>query len=259
MPVTYRIVADTAEELAEPLRKIAKQENGKLVVEGLPEGFAVEDVKGLKNTVQTLRGENGTLRETVKAFEAAGLTHEQAKEAAEALGKMKAGTLKSSTELDAWKKELETKFSTDRTSLEKQLAEMRLREDAYVVDGPLAKIIAAKGGADALDVISTYARRNIRVVREDGKPPSVVVVGNDGKTALVTKKVGSTDPMGLEELIDVMRESPATKPLFRVQAAGGSGSASQSAGSGQAGQQTEDPSRLSPAELIARGNRAKSA
>jgi hypothetical protein len=61
--------------------------------------------------------------------------------------------------------------------------------------------------------------------------------------------------MTIEEFVGSMREASDLKSLFKIPAAGGSGSTSQSAGSGPIGTQTEDLSRLSPAELIARGNR----
>lgn len=236
MPVTYRIVADSPDELAEPLRKVAKPDGGKFVIDTLPEGYGVEDVRGLKSTVQTLRGEVTDLKQVTRAFQEAGLTHEQAKEAAEAMAKVKAGSLKSTAEIEAWKQTVEAKFQTESKTLAERLSKRTdvLRNE--LVRGKLAPLVAAKGGSRAINAILTLAERNIRV-EEDAQGNLVpVVVGSDGKSAL-TKKAGSMDPMGFEELVELMRESPETRGLFDTVATGGTGSASQTAGRGQTGNQ----------------------
>lgn len=237
MPVTYRIFADSPDELSEPLRKVAKQVDGKFVVDALPEGFAFEDVRGLKNTVSALKGELSESKQVAKAFVDAGLTPEQAKEAAEAIQKVKAGALKSNTEIEAWKQAAEAKFQADAKALGDKLSKRTEVLRDQLVRGKLAPLVAAKGGARAMNAILTLAERNIRV-EEDAQGNLVpVVVGSDGKSAALTKKSGSMDPMGFDELIDLMRESPETRGLFDANATGGTGSASQTAGRGSAGNQ----------------------
>jgi len=248
MPITYRIVADSADELAEPLRKVAKQDGGKYVIDALPDGFGIEDVRGLKTTVQKLRGEADDAKSMAKVFVEAGLSPEKAKHAAEALAKMEAGQLKSTADIDSWKQTVEQKFQAESQKLSERLAKRTERLRNELVRGKLAPIIAAKGGSESMDAILTLAERNIRV-EEDAEGNLVpVVVGSDGKTAAVTKKVGSMDPMGFDELIDMMRESPQTKGLFRVHATGGSGATSQRGGSAPAGNSGQ---KLSARELLA--------
>lgn len=252
MPIT--IVADSLEELAEPMRKVAQQKDGKFVVTALPEGFALEDVRGLKSTVQTLRQENKEKDAVLRSFLDAGLTAEEAAKAADALSKSKAGTLKSSAELDAWKAQAEEKFKTDAQKLQDRLSKRTDRLRNELVRGKLAPIVAAKGGANAMDAILTLAERYIRVEETAEGDLIPIVVGTDGKTAALTKKSGSMEQMGFDELVDLMRESPQTKGLFEVKAAGGSGSASQPRGAGQAGNQ--DSSKLSAKDRIIRGHTA---
>lgn len=253
MPVTYRVIADKPEELAETLRAKAKQvEGGKWVVEELPEGFALEDIKGLKATIGNLREKFDALSAVAKAFEAAGLTPEAAKDAAAALEQKKAGSLKSSAEVEAWKAEIEKKFKSDEASLRAELEKLTSQRSRDLVTGRLAPIIAAKGGSAAMDAIMALAERRIQVRRDAEGNLFPVVVGSDGKTPELTKKVGSADPMGFDELIDQMREAPGTRGLFEAKVAGGSGSASQSAGSGRAGNQGS--AQLSARELIQRAN-----
>lgn len=252
MPVTYRIVADSAEELSEPLRRVAKSVDGKFVVEGLPDGFAIEDVKGLRNTVGKLRGELGEVEPFIKALRDAGISKaEEIAVAMDALGKVRAGQLKTPADIEAFKAEVQKKHSDEMSRvmsvLEKRTSKLRDRE----VRGRLSPIVAAKGGTRAMDAILTLAEKHIQV--KEGADGDIVtfVAGSDGQPRL-TKKVGSMEPMGFEELIDEMRESQSTRGLFDVQAAGGSGSTSQSGGPGPAGNQ--DSSKLSARDRIQRAN-----
>lgn len=251
MPITYRIEADSADELAEPLRKVAKQDGNKFVVSALPEGFALEDVRGLKSAHEAEKARRREAEELAKQFVEAGLTREKAKLAAEALSKMEAGSLKSSNEIEAWKAEASKKHAEELSSRDQKLAKRGQALREQLVRGRLAPIVAAKGGSESMDAIIALAERNIRVEEDSEGNLIPTVVGDDGKTPRTTKKVGSLDPMGFEELIDCMRESPATKGLFRAQAAGGSGGSSQS---GESGRPQTSGQRMSARELLSRAH-----
>ncbi len=253
MPVSYRIVADKAEELPEELRTQAKAgADGKLVVEQLPDGWAVENIAGLRNTVQNLRGEAKQNAALARAVQEAGITAEELKDAAEALGLKKAGKLTSSEQFEAFKKAAADKAAAETAKLTEKLTKRTERLRNELVRGKLAPIVAAKGGSKAMDAILALAERNIRV-EEDAEGNLVpVVVGNDGKAAL-TKKSGSMDPMGFDELVDQMREADGTKGLFEVRAAGGAGTSSQSAGRGATGNQGIGK-QMSGRELLQRAN-----
>lgn len=251
MAVTISIVADKADELSEALRKHATEKDGKIVVTGLPEGFAIEDVTGLKRTLQTEREARKAAEQALKPFQDAGLAADDLPKAVEAMEKIKTGALKNSAEIEAWKAEVLNKHSGEvkavQTKLEKRTQALRER----ILQGALAPIIASKGGSESMDAILTLAMQNIRIEEDANGELVPAVVGRDGK-ALITKKAGSIDPMGFDELIDVMRDAAATKGLFKVQAAGGSGSSSQTGGAGRVA--VSDSANLSPRELIARGN-----
>ncbi len=252
MPIT--IIADAAEELSEPLRKLAKQgADGKFVVSGLPDGFGIEDVKGLKGTLQKLRDENASERAAAKAFLDAGLTIEEAKAAAEALGKMKAGTLKSTADLDAWKAGVETKYADESKKAKDRETALLAQIHKRVIDGDATAAIVKAGGGDALRVLLPLVRAQAAVVEKNGEHKAVI--RDESGRVLMSKKSDNHDDMTIEEFVGTLREAADLKSLFKIQAAGGSGSASQPAGRGVTGQQTEDLSGLSAAELIARGNR----
>jgi hypothetical protein len=256
MPVTYRVTADSAEELPEALRKVAKQDGAKFVVDGLPEGFALENVQGLKSTVQKARAEADEYRAVVRQFQEANLAPESAKQAAEALAMMAAGKLKNATEIEDWKRQAEAKAANEAKSLTDKLSKRTDALRAELVRGKLAPLIAAKGGSDSMEELLLIAEQRYIRVKEDNEGNLVAyVVGSDGKTPAITKKSNSMESMGFEELVDLMRETPGTKGCFRVQAAGGSGSTSQSGGTGRVGNQQIDVTKTSPGELVALGNR----
>jgi hypothetical protein len=256
MPITYRIVADTAEELAEPFRSAAKQDGGKFVYESqkLPDGYEVGDTRPLKTAFEAEKARRRDAVAVAQPFIDAGLSPEKARAAVDALMKVEAGSVKSSDELEKLKATLTAKFEADLRKAQEERDRAITRSRDRAVESELSKIIAAKGGSEALDILMREAKRRIRVEEAADGSEAIIVVGPDGKTPLTTKKMGSAEPMGLEELVDTMRDAPGTKPLFRVQAVGGAGSTSQSGGAARHGDQ-EDLSRLSPAELIARGNR----
>lgn len=255
MAITVTLTADSPDELSEPLRKAAKENGGKWTVSGLPEGFAVENVAGLRSTVKALRDELNAEKAKAgqyQAFDDAGLKPESARDAAEALQKVKTGALKGNDEIEAWKKAASDKYAADLAQQKRELEAANAELEENLVNGQLAPVIAAKGGSESMDAIRILARQSIRVVKDEktGKR-RLAVVSPDG-SVLTTKKAGSIDPMGLDEFIDGMRESPVTKGLFTVRNAGGSGSTSQNRGPVPGGGQ--DSANLSPMELIQRAN-----
>lgn len=253
MVVHVQITADALDELAEPLRAHAKQgEDGKFAIDSLPDGYSIEDVKGLKSALTTERDARKKLADSVKSFEAAGLTADVATAAAEAYQKMVAGDLKSNDAIEEFKRAIETKHAEEMSSLQGRYDTRTGELRKLLIDGKLSPIVAAKGGSDAMDAVLTLARQRIQVEEGEDGTLRPVVVGDDGKPAL-SPKVGSTEPMSFEELVEDMRSSKVTAGLFKVQESGGSGSKSQTPGGGRTAAD-EGGNKLSPRELIQRAN-----
>lgn len=245
----FRLVADSLNDLPEGLRDAAKQEGSVFVVAGLKDGWAIEDVKGLKSALVEARSERDAAKAAAKAFE--GLDPAAAAEAREALEKLKAGQLKGSKEIDEWKAAVEKKVADERAKLEARLNARTAALRERMVEGELAPVIARLGGGDSIDDIITLAKRYIRVDEDDAGNLKHSIVDASGKPRLA-KKSGSSDPMGFEELIAEMRDASSTRGLFKAPAAGGSGGGSQAGGAGRAanpGQQL-----LPTRELLDRAN-----
>jgi hypothetical protein len=245
----FRLVADSLSDLPEGLRDAAKQEGSVFVVAGLKDGWAIEDVKGLKSALVEARSERDAAKAAAKAFD--GLDPAAAAEAREALEKLKAGQLKGSKEIDEWKAAVEKKVAEERAKLEGKLTARTAALRERMIQGELAPVVAKLGGAEAMDAIMTLAKQHIRIDEDDAGNLKHSIVDASGKPRLA-KKSGSSDPMGFEELIAEMRDASSTRGLFKAPAAGGSGGGSQTGGAGRAanpGQQL-----LPTRELLNRGN-----
>lgn len=245
--MALRIVADKLEELPEGLRESAKQEGTVFLVTAMPEGWAIEHVAGLKQSVVTARSERDEAKRMAKAFE--GLDPEKAAEAREALEKLAAGQLRGSKEIDEFKSSIEAKFADDRKKAEAREAALLEQVKTLRTRGELAPVIAKMGGGEAMDAIMTLAAQNIRYEQDANGQLKASLVDKDGKP-LVTRRAGSADPMGFEEFIEQMRDAPATRGLFKASATGGAGSASQSGGSARGG---DSGQQMSARDLLSRG------
>ncbi len=247
MPI--RLVADSLNDIPEGLRDAAKQEGQVYVVSQLKENWAIEDVGGLKRALGEVRGERDQLKKVAAAFE--GIDPTSAAEAREALEKLKAGQLKGSKEIDEFKAAVEKKMAEERAKLEGKLNARTAALRDRMIRGELAPVVAKLGGGEAMDAILTLASQHVRIEEDaDGNLKHSIV--DAGGKPRVTKKSGSPEPMGFDELIAEMRDASSTRGLFKAPAAGGSGGGSQTGGSGRAanpGQQL-----LSARELLDRAN-----
>lgn len=239
-----RIIADKTEDLPEGLRAHAKQEGDKLVVSGLPEGWAVEDIGGLKNTLASERTMRKEAEKSLKAYEGI----EDAAAARQALEAMKAGSLKSSKEIDEFRKQLEEKVAADLAKkdsltqgLTKQLREM-------LVDNAAQRAIAEAGGN--LKLLLPIVRSAVKAETTADGTFAVSVVDDAGRE-MVSKAEGSTKPMSIAEFVSVLKEQPDYKSAFSGSGLGGSGSSHAAGGSGRSGQASTN---LSSMDLLQRAN-----
>jgi hypothetical protein len=199
-----------------------------ILTDALPTGWGIENVAGLRQSLADERGARKAAEKALKAYDGI----DDADIAREAVSKMKAGTLKSRDEIDAYKLEIEKKMAkdlaaahTERDTFKKQLEETLVERDA------LAAITEAKGNPRLLMPVVRAAARIER--NGDGKL-HVALVGEDGKP-LITKKAGSSDGMSLSEYVSTLKASPDYKAAFSGSGSGGAGSNSQSGGAGKAG------------------------
>lgn len=241
--MAFRIVADSPTDLPEGLRAAAKTVEGKLVVEALPEGWGLEDVSGLKKTVSEERTARKALEKAVAQYEGI----DDAAAAREALTQMRAGSLKSSKELDEFRKQLEAKVAADLAKKDQTVSALTQQLREQLVDGEAVKAIAAAGGNAKL--LLPIVRAAVKAeLGQDGKF-SVTLHDEQGKE-LVSSAEGSTRPMTLPEFVSQLRTQAEFKAAFAGSGTGGSGASSATGGSGRAAV----PGHQSSRELFARAN-----
>lgn len=245
--MALRIVADKLDEIPEGLREAAKQDNGLFTVAEMPEGWAVEDISGLRRVLSLELDKRKSLERTLKAFD--GIDPDKAGEAREALEKLAAGQLRGSKEIEEYKQQVERKMATERQTLEEKLGKRTAELRERMIRGELAPVIAKLGGGEAMDAILTLASQHVRIEEADDGTLRHSIVDRDGKPRITTKS-GSGDPMGYDELIEEMRNASSTRGLFRASSTGGSGGASQTGEHGRGG---DSGQRLSARDNIARG------
>lgn len=247
MPI--RLVADSLNDIPEGLRDAAKQEGGVFVVPALRDGWAIEDVAALKSAHERVLKERNEFRAIAKAFD--GIAPEAAAEAREALEKLRTGQLKGSKEIEDYKSAVERKMAEERAKLEAKLFARTAALRERMIQGELAPVVAKLGGADAMDPIMTLAKQHIRIEEDDAGNLKHSIVDASGSPR-VTKKSGSSEPMGFDELIAEMRDAQSTRGLFKALATGGTGGGSQTGGAGRAANPGQH--LLSARELLDRAN-----
>ena len=249
MPIT--LIADSVDELPEALRAVAKEDGGKYRVSGLPQGFAVENVQGLK----TALAEERTARKALEKVAAQwsdlpeGTDPVEVKKAHEL---MRAGSLKSSKEIDDFKRALEEKTAGEI----KKAGEKLLKRDAQLhklmVDQAWTQELTSAGFGKALKLLLPMCRSQSAV--EDVNGELKLVLKDEQGRPLISKKADNNDAMTIAEFVSGLREQSEYRSLCEAKPAGGTGGASQTGGSGRTGDAI-DITKMSPAELIARGNR----
>lgn len=214
--------ADVAAEYTETGGKF------RLQVEGV-DGFALEDVGGLKKALTTERGNASTYAKQLKAFE--GLDATKAREAIEA---MELGGAKNDEEtktlLDNMKKQLGDKHGLEITALDAKMANMKKQLVGGLVDGAASKAFAKLGGNAELLMPHITSQTEVREV--DGVFQAVVI-DKEGNPR-ISSKAGSTGNMSVGELVESMRGNETFAGCFKGSGATGGG-ANGNAGGGANG------------------------
>lgn len=247
MPLT--ITADKLDEIPEGLRESAKESQGKWVVSAMREGWAIEDISGLKKTLAEERKARKDYEAKLKDFEGIDDPHT----ALDALEKLRAGGLKSSKEIEEFKKALEAKVAKDLQTANAERDSYRGQAEQLLVDSQLRDALA-KAGANALGMEYLPDRikaRHVKVERDQSGKLSVQLLDRDGKQ-MISGKAGSGDPMTFAEFVTGLKSDASNAAFFNGSGAGGAGASSQHAGGVRAAQ--SQGNNLSSRELLGRAN-----
>ena len=222
-------------------------------------GWNNENVSGLKDSLRKRRDgterldeleaqiakftELGTLEELSEALETRRklaekyVPSDEAKAAKEAYG----AELK-----QQHKKEIE-KLMSDLEARDKSISALDRETSKLLIDAAVRGIMSRnknlRGNTDRviehLRSSGPHGKSRAQVIREDGKPPRVVILADEDGKPKMTTKANSTDDMELEEYLGSLRENESWRGVFYdtvAQGVGGDPDATTSVGS--------DPSKV---------------
>lgn len=228
-----KINQEAFEKLSVPLKaEYKKQDDGTYIADIQPvDGFALEDVSGLKSAYSKTMTEKKEALNKLKEFEGVDAT-----KAREALQKLE--------EMANWKPEQKIKEQIDAVAnqlTEKHKCEINTREQAIqgltkqlekvLIEAAAIKAITENKGS--AELLLPHVKSSARIKKGDNGEFSVEVVDAGGNVR-ISPAAGSTAPMSISELVTEMKGNKTFAPAFEGGNRGGSGSPAGWAGKGGA-------------------------
>ena len=226
-----KAILDSLEGLDENQANLYAEQDGKFYLQVEPvDGYALENVQGLKSSLQKERTSAKALLKKLNAFD--GLDAIEAKEAMEQL---QIGNTKNAEEtkaqIDALKSQLSAKHAKEIETLNSSLSSMREQMSHELIKSKALESLAKHGGN--AELLMPHIMTQTKLEELDGKF-SAVVIDTNGDTR-ISSATNSMDNMTIEELVEQMRNSDTFAPAFSGSGATGSGAfGSTATGSGTA-------------------------
>lgn len=192
------------------------------------DGYALEDITGLKSSLSKERTTARDATASLKAFE--GLNAEEARAAIEKASTMDDWTPQEKVAEQVARREnqLVSKHETQVAELTANSEHLRAQLDKHLIEA--AAVNALNKHKGNVELLLPHVKSFTRV-EQDGEGNFVArVVDRDGHPR-ISMKQGSQDPMTIDELVDGMKSSDTFSPAFAGSGAMGSGAAGNRAGS----------------------------
>lgn len=228
-------IVDALDSIPEPLREAYVERDGKYVLNVKPkDGWALEDVNGLKTALGKERTQRETLEKQFAKFK--DIDPDKAREALaklEELAKIdpeKEADKIASTKFEAAKQQLLEKHSNELKARDERISHLTRTVEQLLIDSVATAAIAEAKGS--VELLLPHVRAHTRVKEsEDGKF-SVEVIDKDGNARIADAK---GTPLDIKGLIAEMRQSETFGRAFEGSGNSGSGMRP-GASSGGAGQ-----------------------
>lgn len=216
-------------------RFYSKQQDGTYLLKvGAVNGFNLENVEGLKNSLAAARNERDSARNQLKAFE--GIDVAKAREALEKVEAMRNWTPddKVKEKIDQAVRDIKAKAETDLQAAAELADKYKGQLGELLVDHAAREALGShelvEGGAD---LIMPHIRGQVKIKEVEGRLVARVV--NPDGSDKVSMRQGVTDPMGVAELVEVMSKDKRFAPVWKAKHAAGSGGGSGAGGTGGGG------------------------
>lgn len=178
---------------------------------GAVDGFALEDVSGLKSAYSKEHESRKDLEKKVKDFE--GIDPAKAREALEKLDKLKdlPSDEKVKEQIEAIKKQLSEKHTGELKIKEDSIGSLTKQLEKVMIEASAIKAIAENKGS--AELLLPHIKNSTRIKKNDAGEYSVEVVDKDGNVR-ISPATGSTAPMSITELVGEMKGSDTFAPAF---------------------------------------------
>lgn len=228
--MALKALVDAIDTVPEPARAFYKEADGKFILDVEPvDGFALEDVSGLKNTL----GKEMTLRKKLEkdVVKFKDIDPDKARDALarlEELGNIdpaKDADKIVNERLEAAKRQLLEKHGEELKTRDGRIAGLTKTVESLMVDQVATAALAEAKGA--VELLLPHVQRHTRV-REDANGSFIVeVVDKDGNARIGNAK---GDPMTIKDLVQEMRKSETFGRAFEGTGHTGSGTRPNSSG-----------------------------
>lgn len=225
-----KAILDSLDGLDESLAKLYAEEDGKFILQVEPaDGYALENVSGLKTSLQKERNSAKSLSRKLSAFE--GIDAEEAREAIEALALSDGKTAEEvKAQVEAIKTKLAEKHAGEIDGMTAQLDALRGQLGNELIKSKALKALAKHGGS--ADLLMPHIESQTRMDEVDGEYRAVVIDKNG--EARISSRSNTTDNMSVEELVESMRDIDTFSPAFTGSGASGNGAKGSSGAGGSA-------------------------
>ncbi len=250
MSLPAKINEEAYTKLSEEIKKeYKKQSDGTFLLDVLAvDGFAMEDVKGLKTALSSERTQREAAESKIKSFE--GVDAAKAREALKKVEEMANWTPedKVKEQTDAFKKQLEDKHRGELGKKDEVLTTLTKQLEKVMIDAEAIKAITENKGSATL--LLPHVRNSTRMKQTEKGDYVVEIYNNDGSTR-ISPIAGSTAPMTISEFVAEMKSNETFAPAFDGTGATGTGAATSTSTS--KGKTTlEELAKLPPAERMKR-------
>jgi len=214
------------------------------------DGLALEDVSRLKAALSKERTDHAAKARELQELKTSFDGIEDPKAAREALEKVAKG-LKDKPDvqgqIDAAKRQLNEKHEQAIKAKEARESHLRTEIDRLLIDATAAVAIAEEKGNAELLLPHVQKACYVEEIEVDGKSTFVARVKGDGGPR-ISSKTGSTDPMGVRELVSTDLKHKFPSAFGGSGASGGGGSGQDRGGDGR--RAPVDTSKMSPAQRL---------
>jgi hypothetical protein len=255
MTLAAIIKEEVLTSLSDDLKKeYKKQSNGTFLLDVTAvDGFALEDVRGLKSALSSERTTRESAENKLKSFE--GLDVDKARDAIKKVQEMENWTpeQKVKEQIATIKTQMEEKHRGELTKKEEEVSMLTQQLQKKMIDSEAIKAISENGGSPKSASVLLYPIRELTRMRKTDKGDFVVeVIGTDGNPR-ISPASGSTSPMSISELVAEMKNNEAYAPLFDGTGATGTGATPST--TTRTGKITnEELGKLPPAERLKKAN-----